>query len=180
MSNAFKYWLVFIAVKMEDEYQPEHPEAYRPTFPLDFTGQRYEYQRQNYQKPSSGYVPEGRAPAGAGIDSLLKSDLYISGQTIESIVAMISVRYSLKKRIHSELDHLRGSIQDRIGETMYFGNRVSSMVKRRGDLEKELIQLDREGIREEQAFWKDISRLAKELRYKLEQYGKEKAKREVL
>jgi hypothetical protein len=93
---------------------------------------------------------------------------------------MISVRYSLKKRIHSELDHLRGSIQDRIGETMYFGNRVSSMVKRRGDLEKELIQLDREGIREEQAFWKDISLLAKELRYKLEQYRKEKGKEEFL
>lgn len=159
---------------MEDAYPPGQPEPYRPTFPLDFSGQRYEYQRQKYQKPSSGYG--ARAPAGAGIDSLLKSDLYISGQTIESIVAMISVRYSLKRRIHSELDHLRGTIQDRIGETMYFGNRISSMVKRRGDLEKELIQLDREGIREEQAFWKDISLLAKELRYKLEQYRKEKAK----
>ena len=50
------------------------------------------------------------------------------------------------------------------------------MVKKRGNLEKELIQLDRERIREEQAFWKDISLLAKELRYKLEQYRKEKAR----
>jgi len=54
------------------------------------------------------------------------------------------------------------------------------MVKRRGDLEKQLIQLDREGIREEQAFWKDVSLLAKELRYKLEQYRREKAKGEFL
>jgi hypothetical protein len=63
---------------------------------------------------------------------------------------------------------------------MYFGNRVSSMVKRRRDLEKELLQLDREEIREEQAFLKDISLLAKELRYKLEQYRREKAMGETL
>ena len=80
------------------------------------------------------------------------------------------------KKSGDENTHLRGSIQDRIGETMYFGNRVSSIVKRRGDLEKELIQLDRESIREEQALWKDISLLEKELRYKLEQYRMEKAK----
>jgi len=95
----------------EGDYQPE---PYRPTFPLDFSGQRYEYQKQKYQKPPSGYIPAGRPP-GAGIDSLLKSDLYISGQTIESTVAMLSMRYGLKKRIHSELDHRRCNIQDRIG-----------------------------------------------------------------
>jgi len=59
---------------------------------------------------------------------------------------------------------------------MYIGNKVGSMVKRRSDLEKQLLQVDTEAIREEQPFWKDIMMLSKELRYKLEQYRKEKAK----
>lgn len=54
------------------------------------------------------------------------------------------------------------------------------MVKRRSDLERQLFQLDTETIREEQAFWKDVSQLCKELRYKVEQYRREKAKGEFL
>jgi hypothetical protein len=49
------------------------------------------------------------------------------------------------------------------------------MVKGRSDLKKQLLQVDTEAIREEQTFWKDIMTLSKELRYKLEQYRKEKA-----
>ena len=89
---------------------------------------------------------------------------------------MIGMRTFLKKRIQAELLHLRNGLQDRINETMYTGNKVGSMVKRRSDLEKQLLQVDTEAIREEQTFWKDIMALSKELRYKLEQYRKEKAK----
>ena len=159
----------------EGDYQPE---PYRPTFPLDFNGQHYEYQKQKYLKPvssvSAGY---GGAPSGVdSIDTFLKADRYITGQTIESIIGMIGMRTFLKKRIQGELLHLRNGLQDRINETMYTGNKVGSMVKRRSDLEKQLLQMDTESIREEQAFWKDISLLSKELRYKMEQYRKEKAK----
>jgi hypothetical protein len=80
------------------EYEPE---PHRPTFPLDFPGQRYEYQKQKYQKQLSANSAAGRTPAGAdNINSFLTSDPYISGQTIESIVAMISLRHGLKRRIH--------------------------------------------------------------------------------
>lgn len=158
-------------------------ERYRPTFPLDFNGVSYEYRRQKYQPPSSGYQSsygkEG-VPAGTdrteSIDSVLKADRYITGQTIESLIAMIGMRAFLKKKIQAELQHLRASLQDRINETMYTGNKVSSIVRRRTDLEKQLLQIDTEDIREEQTFWKDIITLTKELRYKLEQYRKEKAK----
>ena len=164
----------------EGDYQPEQ---YRPTFPLDFYSQRYHYEKQKQEKPSTVYPisPYQGKPAGADkITSLLTSDTYISRQTIESILAMIGQRYQLKKRIQAELNHLRGGIQDKINETMYAGNRLPLMVKRRSDLEKQLFQLDTEGIREEQTFWKDISMLAKELRYKVEQYRKEKAKEDFL
>jgi hypothetical protein len=158
------------------------PEPYRPTFPLDFNSQHYEYQKQKYRRVSdasdaSGY---GGAPSGADITNLLKADLYISGQTVESILAMIGHRYTLKKRIQGELQHLKYDLQDRINQTMYFGDRLPTMVKRRSDLEKQLLQMGTEGLREDQAFWKDISLLAKELRYKLEQYKKEKAKGDFL
>lgn len=160
----------------EGDYQPE---PYRPTFPLDFNGSSYEYRKQKYQPPShvyqSSYGKEG-APSGADITNLLKADLYISGQTVESILAMIGHRYTLKKRIQGELQHLKYDLQDRINQTMYFGDRLPTMVKRRSDLEKQLLQMGTEALREDQAFWKDIALLAKELRYKLEQYKKEKAK----
>jgi hypothetical protein len=180
----------------EGDYQPE---PYRPTFPLDFNGFSYEYRKQQYQPPSqpyqSSYGREG-APAGVGIlppavaklasaphyastdsiDTVLKADRYITGQTIEGIIAMIGMRTFLKKRIQGELQHMRAGLQDRINETMYTGNKVGSMVKRRSDLGKQLLQVDTEAIREEQTFWKDIMMLSKELRYKLEQYRKEKAK----
>jgi hypothetical protein len=167
----------------EGDYQPE---PYRPTFPLDFNSQHYEYQKQKYQPLSPASQPsygKERAPAGAdstgstdSIDTFLKADRYITGQTIESIIGMIGMRTFLKKRIQAELLHLRNGLQDRINETMYTGNKVGSMVKRRSDLEKQLLQVDTEALREEQAFWKDISMLSKELRYKMEQYRKEKAK----
>ena len=177
MSTSFKYLPHPIVVKMaEGDYQPE---PYRPTFPLDFNGQHYEYQKQKYQKPSQGdyQVSHQGAPSGTdSIDTFLKADRYITGQTIESIIGMIGMRTFLKKRIQAELLHLRNGLQDRINETMYTGNKVGSMVKRRSDLEKQLLQMDTESIREEQAFWKDISLLSKELRYKMEQYRKEKAK----
>ena len=161
----------------EGDYQPE---PYRPTFPLDFNSQHYEYQKQKYPPLSpasqSSYSKAG-APSGTdSIDTFLKEDRYITGQTIESIIAMIGMRTFLKKRIQAELLHLRNGLQDRINETMYTGNKVGSMVKRRSDLEKQLLQMDTESLREEQAFWKDISLLSKELRYKLEQYRKETAK----
>ena len=159
----------------EGDYQPD---PYRPTFPLDFNSQHYEYQKQKYAKPvSNGTGSYGGVPAGTdNIDNLLKADRYITGQTIESIIGMIGMRTFLKKRIQGELQHMRGELQDRINETMYTGNKVGSMVKRRGDLEKQLLQVDTEAIREEQTFWKDIMMLSKELRYKMEQYRKEKAK----
>jgi hypothetical protein len=96
-------------------------------------------------------------PAGIdNIDNFLKADRYITGQTIESIIAMIGMRIFLKKRIQAELQHMRDSLQDRINETMHTGNKIGMMVKRRSDLEKQLLQVDTEGIREEQTFWKDI------------------------
>ncbi len=164
---------------MKMENNDYHQEPYRPTFPLDFNGSSYEYGKQKYQPSSvyqSSYGSE-RAPAGTdSIDNFLKADRYITGQTIESIIAMIGMRTFLKKRIQGELQHMRGELQDRINETMYTGNKVGMMVKRRSDLEKQLLQVDTEAIREEQTFWKDIMALSKELRYKLEQYRKEKAK----
>ena len=47
-------------------------------------------------------------------------------------------------------------------------------MKRHGDLEKQLPELDTEAIHEEQAFWKDIILLVKDLRYKLELYREER------
>ena len=88
----------------EGDYQLD---PYRPTFPLDFNGFSYEYRKQEYQPPSqfykSSYGKEG-APSGAdSIDTFLKADRYITGQTIESIIAMIGMRCFLKKRIQGEL-----------------------------------------------------------------------------
>lgn len=161
---------------MEDiEYQPGQ---YRETFPLDFKSQRYEYQKQKYSKPVSyGSTGYERAPAGAdNIDNILKADRYITGQTVENIIAMIGMRCFLKKKIQGELQHLKEDLQDRINQTMYFGDRIPPMLKRRSDLERQLFQVDTEAIKEEQIFWKDIMMLTKELRYKLEEYRKEKVK----
>ncbi len=162
---------------MEGNYY--QPDPYRPTFPVDFNGEVYGYRKKKYEdqvKPYRLSGCQGTPASPDNIDTLLKADLYITGQTIENIIGMIGMRTFLKKKIRSELDHLRGEVQDRITETMYTGDRVPTMVKRRGDLEKQLLQLDMEGLKEEQTVWKDISMLSKELRYKLEQYRREKAK----
>jgi hypothetical protein len=149
----------------EGDYQPE---PYRPTFPLDFNSQHYECQMEKYQKPSqSDYQvsPYKGAPGGAdSIDTFLKADRYTTGQRVESIIAMIGMRCLLKKKIQGELQHLRSGLQNRINQTMYFGDRLPTMVERRSDLEKQLLQLDTEGVREEQTFWKAVAMLSKELR----------------
>jgi hypothetical protein len=88
----------------EGDYQPE---PYRRTIPLEPAGERYEYRKQTYSKPVSyGTGGYEKAPAGAdNIGTLFKADRYITGQMIESIIGMIGVCCSNKKKIQAELNH---------------------------------------------------------------------------
>lgn len=159
----------------EGDYQPE---PYRPTFPLDFNGSSYEYRKQKYQPPShvyqSSYGKEGafrrrHYQLAQGRPLHFRAD---GGKHTGNDRAQVHP----EEKDTGELQHLKYDLQDRINQTMYFGDRLPTMVKRRSDLEKQLLQMGTEALREDQAFWKDIALLAKELRYKLEQYKKEKAK----
>ena len=59
-------------------------EGYRPIFQPDFYTRRYEYQKK-VKKPEGPY-------GATGIETLLKADQYILGQTVENITAIIGLR----------------------------------------------------------------------------------------
>ncbi|MFW9873892.1 MAG: hypothetical protein ACFFG0_12360 [Candidatus Thorarchaeota archaeon] len=113
------------------------------------------------------------------IDSLIKQNALNLKDKIELLKAQIEERTKIKDKILKDLNREDMKLQGLINESKFY-KYDSSMTSRRTSLEKQLLDIEREKLKEEVNAWKDTSKLNQALQYLIGKYEKEKGKNRLL
>ncbi len=164
--------------RLETEYKLGSRGAYGSHF---FKMNEYERKKELEKKieEEQEYLKRYRNHNGDIIDSLIKQNTINLKDKIELLKAQIEERTKIKDRILKDLNREDMKLQGLINESKFY-KYDNSMTSRRTSLEKQLLDIEREKLKEEVNAWKDVSKLNQALQYLIGKYSKEKGKNRLL
>ena len=129
----------------------------------------------SYEKPEDKYKSQN----GDILEQILRLNTCNLIEKINLIKAQMEEREKLKNKVLSDLSQENSRIQDLMGSTIK-GPYGIPVDRRHSSLERQLLEVEKEKLKEEINAWKDISIMHKELQYLEIKHIEYKNKRDLL